>query len=225
MRRYLFWEYDHPLLSRPIRTRELPPERTLDIQELLSHETNKIDNTGNIRVWPAEEVLLLFLLTEFSAPNLLASFISPSPPVVLEIGGGMTGLAGIGISTQCERVVVTDGHPGCVKNMRACVAMGERETVIGRELRWDDFSNEQWLFEGEGFNLLIASDCLFFEDFHSSLIGLLEVLLSPTCVGVFVQPSRGNSFSNFVDLLDGHPSLSYEIHEQFNQQVIGCSFV
>ncbi len=39
--------------------------------------------------------------------------------VVLEIGGGMAALAGLGLSTcegLCKEIVVTDGHPDCVKN-------------------------------------------------------------------------------------------------------------
>jgi predicted nicotinamide N-methyase len=37
---------------------------------------------------------------------------------VLEIGGGMTALAGLGLAAAgiAAGVVVTDGHPDCVKN-------------------------------------------------------------------------------------------------------------
>eukprot|EP01034_Spumella_vulgaris_P033536 gene33536-41384_t len=56
---------------------------------------------------------------------------------VLELGGGLTALAGLGISASglCRgRVVITDGHPDCVANqVLFCIglALGEKLIALG----------------------------------------------------------------------------------------------
>ena len=95
-------------------TRERPRDSGLCVRSLLSNKLHGVDNTGNICVWPAEPLLLHTLLTVPRYTALVAN------KRVLELGGGMTALAGLGLAAAgiglCTLVVVTDGHPDCVAN-------------------------------------------------------------------------------------------------------------
>ena len=69
------------------------------------------NNTGNICVWPSEEVLGGYCLENshlFHDKN------------VLELGAGMTGLAGLMISQTCHpvHVEITDGNQNSLENLK-----------------------------------------------------------------------------------------------------------
>lgn len=95
-----------------IYTREKPRNGGLSVRGLLSNKLHGVDNTGNVCVWPAEPLLLHTLLNVSRFTELVRS------KRVLEIGGGMSALAGLGLAVAglCESIVVTDGHPDCVIN-------------------------------------------------------------------------------------------------------------
>ncbi|CAN0466785.1 unnamed protein product, partial [Ascophyllum nodosum] len=88
---------------------------------LFSHRVHGVDNTGNVRVWPSEQVLLHALLTGPLAPSLRGAR-------VLELGAGKCGLAGLGVAVGSEaaEVVITDGNPDAVENLQACVELNEK---------------------------------------------------------------------------------------------------
>jgi hypothetical protein len=44
-------------------TREKTKDAGIGVTELLSHKLHGIDNTGNVKVWEAESILLYVLLT------------------------------------------------------------------------------------------------------------------------------------------------------------------
>lgn len=98
-----------PLL---ICTREKPKDSGLSVQGLLSNKLHGVDNTGNVCVWPAEPLLLHTLLNVPRFTDMVRN------KCVLEIGGGMTALAGLGLAEAgvSSSIVVTDGHPDCVLN-------------------------------------------------------------------------------------------------------------
>ena len=48
------------------------------------------------------------------------------------------------------------------------------------------------------FSTIIAADCLFFEDFHDSLIWILKNILEKKGFCFLLQPKRGNSMENFM---------------------------
>jgi hypothetical protein len=112
-----YWKYEIPdKLSGSgsfyLYSREKPRTSGLNVKALLSNKLHNVDNTGNVCVWPAEPLLLHTLVNVKEYRELVQD------KRVLEIGGGMTALAGLGLAFSgiAASVVVTDGHPDCVKN-------------------------------------------------------------------------------------------------------------
>lgn len=115
-----YWSYMLPsggTEHKALLTREVKRNSGLSVKGLLSNKLHGVDNTGNICVWPAEPLLLHTLLTVPRYREMVHG------GRVLEIGGGTTALAGLGLAATglCASVVVTDGHPDCVKNQVNCL--------------------------------------------------------------------------------------------------------
>lgn len=95
-----------------------PQEQRVTLAQLVAHrDPAGVDNTGNVCVWPAEEVLAHVCHTR--AASLRGK-------TVLEIGAGMTGLAGLVVaaSPACapRHVVITDGNDQAAANIARCCA-------------------------------------------------------------------------------------------------------
>eukprot|EP00904_Undaria_pinnatifida_P002540 jgi/Undpi1/12287/HiC_scaffold_5.g01963.m1 len=190
---------------------------TVTLQQLFAHRVHGVDNTGNVRVWPAEQVLLHVLLN-----GPLASSLEGSR--VLELGAGKTGLAGLGVAacSGAAGVVITDGNPDALRNLEACVELNAKKSVFGntkvsaRRLMWDSLDRDgdtAALCDSHpgGFDLIIASDCLFFKDFHGDLKYTIETLLAPNGRAILVQPQRGGTVDLFMRRIartEGPPSKS-----------------
>ncbi|KNC54578.1 uncharacterized protein AMSG_12353 [Thecamonas trahens ATCC 50062] len=121
------------------------------------------NNTGNICIWPSEEVFAHLLLTRHAGLLARNSFRA------IELGAGMTGLAGVVVAaaaaSDTAAVVVTDGNPTSVDLLAANLA-------ANHGVSWDaavDYSADVALCGGR-FDLVFAADCLFFEAAHLGLI-------------------------------------------------------
>jgi hypothetical protein len=99
-------------LQAHVFTREPPKNKKISSQDLLSNQLYGVDNTGNICVWPSEPLMLYV----FTRSRWMVEMIQGKR--VLEVGGGMTGLVGLGLAALelCSEVTITDGHPNCVAN-------------------------------------------------------------------------------------------------------------
>ncbi len=69
------------------------------------------------------------------------------------------------------------------------------------------------------FDVVIASDCLFFKDFHADLLHTLQQLLVPGGVGLFLQPARDNTLHKFVALCAESGAFTTEIIEDYSPEV------
>ena len=169
------------------------------------------NNTGNVCVWPAEEVLTYYCLNN---PELFYK------KKVLELGGGMTCLAGLAVATtsKASEVVLTDGNEKSVANLSLTVDRNSTIPVTSKRnfseiesglkisdckvschvLRWDDIKTVQTL-KGE-FDVIICADCLFFEDGRQDLVNAFEILLKIDGVAVIFAPPRGKTLDIFVKL-------------------------
>ncbi|CAF0919593.1 unnamed protein product, partial [Brachionus calyciflorus] len=93
-------------------------ESTFNVKDLVG-----FNNTGNICLWPSEEIMTLFC-----AKNS-AIFDDKS---VCELGGGMTCLAGlmIGKYSQAKEVFLTDGNEASFENLEKICSRNEFECSL-----------------------------------------------------------------------------------------------
>lgn len=199
-----------------VYTREPLPQRRLKADDVLSNQRYGVDNTGNICVWPAEGVLLAVLL---GCPALRAALAGAA---VLELGGGMTALAGLGLAVSGlpREVLLSDGHPRAAANQQVCLEMtrsmgslaGSNTHVSCRALQWSDCCS----LSAGSVDMVIAADCLFFEGSgHADLLALLAHALSPRGMAVLLQPRRSGSMDRFVRLAQAQ-GFAAEVSEDYH---------
>ena len=84
------------------------------LQSLKLQDLTGFNNTGNICVWPSEEVLAAYCLEN------LHLFHEKS---ILELGAGMTGLAGLIVSQTAnpKHVLITDGNENSIENLNIVI--------------------------------------------------------------------------------------------------------
>lgn len=95
-------------------------------------------------------------------------------------------------------------------------------SISAQLLHWSpDVNAEQVAAITEGgsrlFDVIIASDCLFFREFHSDLVQTLRSLLSPGGVCLFLQPKRSCTMQTFVDKCEEY--FHCEIIEDYSAKV------
>lgn len=187
--------------------------KKVPVAELLSHQVNQgVDNTGNIRTWPSEQILLWHVLRSGVGRQISRDATHPAGGNAsincCELGSGMAGLASLGLLAHSPfaigEMLITDGNPKSVDNLKLTVEENRRQgalpatTKVSAELlRWDRIAQlpEQWRHR---FHLVLASDCLFFEEFHEDLAHTIKQLLDPRsgrCL--LLQPSRNGSMERF----------------------------
>lgn len=150
------------------------------------------NNTGNVRVWPSEEVLAYLALRN-------RPFFTGKR--VLEVGGGMSCLAGVFLAqfAACRSVQLTDGHPSAVQNVARIVQANAPNCAVGCEvLVWSEHRRQRGTYD-----VILSADCLFFEECRADLLLLLEAALRPTGVVLMVAPRRGQSLRKFVSCARG----------------------
>ena len=188
----------------------------ISLKDLVSHhQEHGVDNTGNVCVWPAEEVLGYYSI---SRPELF------SGKRVCELGAGMTGLAGltIAVTLTSSEVVITDGNPSAVENLQWCVDYNSglnrygNTRVYASQLVWDRDGSDALTALGK-FDVVVAGDCLFFSDFHVDLVATILALLAPGGVALLLAPRRGQTFAAFVE----HAQKDFHVREsnRYQQEV------
>ncbi|KAG6615897.1 Calmodulin-lysine N-methyltransferase [Phytophthora cinnamomi] len=238
---FVWTAYDLSPAASAAPTRVFVHEKRKDVKrvsflELLSHQVNQgVDNTGNIRTWPSEQILLSYLLESGVCTRVQRRDASgnPLPVTCCELGSGMAGLASLGLLARppaaLQRVVVTDGNPQSVKNLQLCVeenrqqqvfAIHSHNTEVTAELlRWD---RDATLREDlrQQFDLVFASDCLFFEEFHEDLAHTIKSLLRPgsgRCL--LLQPSRNGSMERFCAIAARH-GFAVEKSDDYDPEIV-----
>lgn len=134
------------------------------------------NNTGNVCIWPSEEILAVYCLEH------LEEFQKKS---VMELGCGKGPLAGLMVAVNCDtvqRVVFTDGNEQSVANVKTSLPMNKANLgtthVEASTLAWDrelDLSH----FTSTPFDLIICADCFFFDAVREDLLLLMHKLLAP----------------------------------------------
>ncbi|XP_046342781.2 calmodulin-lysine N-methyltransferase-like [Haliotis rufescens] len=170
--------------------RQLRAESTVKIDSLLG-----FNNTGNICIWPSEEVMTYHCLKDVNW------FRNKS---VIELGGGMTCLAGIAVAacTEASCVVLTDGNGDSVKNLDLMINENKESfsttAVSSRLLRWGP--GEVATDLEARFDCVLCADCFFFDEGRNDLVDLVHSLLWPGGQAVMFAPHRGPTLQAFVHL-------------------------
>ncbi|XP_050226595.1 calmodulin-lysine N-methyltransferase [Mercurialis annua] len=172
-----------------------------------------VDNTGLVCQWPSEDILAYFCL---SHADMFRS------KTVIELGSGY-GLAGLVIAatTEASQIVISDGNPQLVDYIQHNIeansdAFGDTN-VKSMMLHWDqdDTSNIQ-----NTFDVIVASDCTFFKEFHKGLACTVKLLLkrAETSEALFFSPKRGDSLDKFLDEIE-KIGLKFSVTENYNTEV------
>ena len=178
-------ESDDSLVNRPLFIRQR-------CRKVVLEDLTGFDNTGNVCLWPSEEVIASYVLKNKD------QFCGKA---VCELGAGMTGLAGIALAVfgNSLEVLLTDGNEDCVKNMEAIVHQNKplfgSTVVSSKQLLWDVQSNLSD-FESQ-FDFIISADCLFFTQSHSGLLHVMASLLNDNGSAIIMAPRRRDTLELF----------------------------
>ena len=159
-------------------------------------ELQGFNNTGNVCIWPSEEIMTYYCLEN------IEEFRNTS---LCELGSGMTGLAGMMIAKTCypKETFVTDGNERSVVNLQSIVNHNSLRAVIAESVVWKDGDlHEEYQHLRTRFDIILCADCLFFTQSHKQLIDLLLYLLKPSGKVYMFAPERDGSLRQFCSLAD-----------------------
>ena len=160
------------------------------------------NNTGNVCVWPSEQVLAHYCLENRD------QFLGKS---VCELGGGMTCLAGVmlALTGLPARVELTDGNESSVENVRRIVGANRKRLnsicISVDVLLWSDAFLSS---EHDEVDFIVCADCLFFVELHQCLCKVIHKLLSSDGTAFLFNPGRTGSLERFVEVAEKLFSVS-----------------
>ena len=156
-------------------------KRTFSAEDLMG-----FNNTGNVCIWPSEETLSYYVVSNL---NLF------SGKGVLELGGGMSSLAGLFCAkySSAKHVTVTDGNRTSVENVSVSLMLNKFSCPVScNVLKWEQCNIR------DKFDIIMCADCLFFDEVRSNLVDTLVDLLSDDGVALVMAPRRGSTFTDFI---------------------------
>ncbi|XP_021300879.1 calmodulin-lysine N-methyltransferase isoform X2 [Herrania umbratica] len=206
--------YTLPVQGSPKLVLTQRVDDTADLSDFEMCNRYNIDNTGLVCQWPSEDVLAYFCLSH--------AYMFRSKRVI-ELGSGY-GLAGLAIAaaTEALEVVISDGNPQVVDYIQHNINMNSGAfgdtRVKSMNLHWHqkEISNLSHTFD-----VIVASDCTFFKEFHKDLARITQLLLKNVgpSEAIFVSPKRGNSLDKFLGEIQDN-GLLFSITESYDTEIL-----
>ncbi|XP_010531094.1 PREDICTED: calmodulin-lysine N-methyltransferase isoform X2 [Tarenaya hassleriana] len=205
--------YTLPISGSPKLHLTQKADNCTDLSDFEISNRHNIDNTGLVCQWPSEEALAYFCLSQcdlFRGKR------------VIELGAGY-GLAGLVIAaaTEASEVVISDGNPQVVnyieRNIKSNSNTFGSTSVKAMELHW----NQEDLSDLTGaFDIIVASDCTFFKEFHEHLARIVKMLLKAKepSQALFFSPKRGDSLGKFLAEIED-TGLNFSLTENYDSEV------
>ena len=170
------------------------------------------NNTGNICVWPSEEALAYYAMTNIN---------SFSSKMILELGGGMTCLAGLLIAKYGKPygVHLTDGNALSVDNVKKTCRLNDITDCYVKcsILKWESYRKEL-KYEMEKFDYILCADCLFFDEARNALVDTIWYFLANIGTALVMAPRRGTTLDAFVNCAKAK-GFTYTIVENYNETI------
>lgn len=170
------------------------------------------NNTGNICIWPSEEALSFYCL------SMISNFAHKS---VLELGGGMTCLAGLLIAKYGHPYVIhlTDGNAMSVDNVRRTCRLNDFSDCYVKcsILKWENHYNEI-VSECGKFDYILSADCLFFDEARASLIDTIWYYLSENGQAIVMAPKRGSTLDIFTEQANAKGFIC-QVFQHYNDDI------
>lgn len=162
---------------------------------------HSFDNSGCCYVWPAEETLSYFCIKN----NFLFNNLK-----VCELGCGCVAFAGlsVAISSFADYVLLTDGNIRCIENVNQIIKENQESfgqtKVECKQLKWTlmNSDNEDEISDDlkSKFDVILCSDCLYFEKSHQMLLETIYSLLNDKGICIITAPLRQHTFKDFMKL-------------------------
>ncbi|GAB0098838.1 WW domain-binding protein 4 [Sergentomyia squamirostris] len=161
-------------------------------RKITARDLMGFNNTGNVCLWPSEEALSHYVLE-----NLLMF----NNRWILELGGGMTCLAGLLVAKYGNPygVHLTDGNSVSVDNVRKSLRLNDNINCYIKcsNLTWER-CRDFFPTEENKFDFILSADCIFFDEARSSLADAIHYFLSANGTALVMAPSRGKTLDLFI---------------------------
>jgi len=187
------------------------------VKPVFSHkELHGYNNTGNVQIWASEECTSMFCLENQEIFR---------GKTVVELGAGMTALAGLVVAAECNpaKVILTDGNEKSVENIGAILEANPfycpPDKASSRVVKWD--ADDLGDLEGCA-DVVLCSDCLFFDEGRAPLVQCLKRLLHPDCAEalvVLIQPRRRGTMQKFIDLVEQDGHFEWDLSEKITEEI------
>lgn len=154
------------------------------------------NNTGNVCVWPSEEVMAYYCLKH------LEMFCGSN---ICELGGGMTSLSGLVLASTHlpSKVLLTDGNQKSVDNVKEIISANHSSVgvdVSAEVILWDQSFLAKPSVHDSSFDYILCADCLFFTEVHSELVQVIFKLLNCGGEALIFAPRRSGTLEQFCSI-------------------------
>jgi hypothetical protein len=173
------------------------------------------NNTGNVRIWPAEEAMIDYVHKNIPEKTLKSANI-------VELGGGFSNLCGQFLAKKYPESTcyLTDGNHDSVEHCSKLIQENQIKNAICQVLRWDQPETFHFKEESdcnnndpENINVLLVADCFFFDEYRLPLANCVKHFIdnNPSVKVVVIGPTRNGTFEDFLRILNGQLDKSSKL--------------